>query len=90
VKKHSTTENTVNNFDSNEASSIKIVKEMFSSNLSGNLTYIKSKFGGISTTISHLEAVCVEMHDDMVLVKRTECEVGHTRGKVRDSVKSKV
>jgi hypothetical protein len=53
---YSTTEDTVSNFDSNESSSIKIVKELFSSNLSGNLAYIKSNFGGISTTIYCLEA----------------------------------
>jgi hypothetical protein len=37
---YSTTEGTVSYFDSNEASSIKIVKILFSSNLSGNLAYI--------------------------------------------------
>jgi hypothetical protein len=71
VKKYSTTENTVSNFNSNEASSIKIVKELFSSNLLRNLAYIKSNFGGISTTISCLEAVGTEMHDTLVLVMST-------------------
>jgi hypothetical protein len=58
--------------------------------LSGNLAYIKSNFGGISTTISRLEAVGAEVHDALALVKSTECEVGHTCGKVADSVKSKL
>jgi hypothetical protein len=66
------------------------VKELFSSNLSGNMAYIKSNFGGISTTIFCLEAVGAEMHDAfLVLVKSILCEVGHACGKVGDSVKSK-
>jgi hypothetical protein len=62
---------TLSDFDSNESFSIKIVREFSFSNLSGNLGYIKSKLGGISTTISRLEAVCVEMNDALVLVKST-------------------
>jgi hypothetical protein len=58
------------------------VKGLFSSNLTGNLAYIKSNFGGISTTVSPLEAVGVEMHDTLVLVKSTVCEVLLARGKV--------
>jgi hypothetical protein len=58
--------------------------------LSGNLAYRKSNFGGIPTTVSHLEAVGAEMHDALVLVKSTEYEVGHSRGKVGDRVKSKL
>jgi hypothetical protein len=45
------------------------LRELFSINLSGNLAYIKPNFGGISTTTSPLEAVGVEMHDALVLVK---------------------
>jgi hypothetical protein len=89
VKKYSTTEGIVSDFESKEASSITIAKNFFS-NFSGNLAYIKSNFGGISTTISHLEAVGAEMHDALVLVKSTACEVGHTRDKLGDSVKSKL
>jgi hypothetical protein len=63
---------------------------MFSSNLSGNLAYIKSNFGGISTTIFCLEAVGADMYDALVLVNSTVCEVGHAHGKVADSVKSKL
>jgi hypothetical protein len=87
---YSTTEDIVSNFDSNEASSIKIVKELFSSTLSGNLAYTKSNFGGISTTISCLEAVGVDIHDALVLVHSTECEVWRAHGKVADSMKSKL
>jgi hypothetical protein len=60
--------------------------------LSGNLGYIKSKLGGISTTVSRLEAVGAGIHDALVLVKSTdnECEVGHVHGKVGDSMKSKL
>jgi hypothetical protein len=58
--------------------------------LSGNLAYIKTNFGSISTTISHLEAVGAEMHGTLVLVKSTECEVGHACGKVGASLKFKL
>jgi hypothetical protein len=85
VEKYSTTKDIV----SNEASSIKIVKDFFS-NLSGNLAYIKTNFGSISTTISHLEAVGAEMHGTLVLVKSTECKVGHACGKVGASLKFKL
>jgi hypothetical protein len=81
-EKYSTTEDTASDFDSNEASDIKDESNFFFSNLSGNLPYIKSKLGGISTTISRLEAVGAEMHDALVLVKSTECEVGHSECEV--------
>jgi hypothetical protein len=54
------------------------------------LVYIKSNFGAISIIISRLQADGAEMHVTLVLVKSTECEVQHTRGKVADSVKSKL
>jgi hypothetical protein len=41
---YSTIEKTVSELDNNEAPSIKFVKELFSSDLSGKLAYIKSKF----------------------------------------------
>jgi hypothetical protein len=44
---YSTIDDTVSNFNNNEVSSIKNVTDLFSSNLSGNLAYIKSHFGGI-------------------------------------------
>jgi hypothetical protein len=44
-------------FDSSESSSIRVVKELFSHSLSGNLAYIKSNFGAISSTVTRLEAV---------------------------------
>ncbi|KDR23904.1 hypothetical protein L798_10250 [Zootermopsis nevadensis] len=50
-------EEIVNCFNTTEAFSIKIVKELFCSSLSGSLAYIKFNYGGIATTISHLEAV---------------------------------
>jgi hypothetical protein len=62
------------------------VKELFSGNLSGKLgLYNKLNFGGISTTISRLEAVGAEMHDALVLAKSTVCEVGRARGRVGDA-----
>jgi hypothetical protein len=50
-------------FDSSESSSIRDVKELFSHSLSGNLAYIKSNFGAISSTITCLEAVGAQLHD---------------------------
>jgi hypothetical protein len=58
---YSVIENIAGDFDNNEASDIKSESNCFFSNLSGNLPYIKSKLGGISTTISRLEAVGSEM-----------------------------
>jgi hypothetical protein len=63
---------------------------LFSSNLSGNLAYIKSNFEGISTTIFRLEAVGAEMHGTLVMVKSTVCKVGLACGEVADSIKSKL
>jgi hypothetical protein len=79
-------EEIVNNFDSSEAFSIKIVKELFSISLSGSLAYIKSNYGGIATTISRLEAVGADLHESLELIKGVECETGRAIGKIGDAV----
>jgi hypothetical protein len=69
---YSTIEKIVSELDSNEASSIKFQKELFSSDLSGKLAYIKSNFFVVSKAIACLEAVGVEMNDtlDIVMLKK--------------------
>jgi hypothetical protein len=66
---YSKIEKIVSELDSNEASSIKFVKELFSSDLSGKLAYNKSNFMIVSKTIARLEAVGVEMNDALDIVK---------------------
>jgi hypothetical protein len=72
----------VSKLDSNEASSIKFVKELFSSDLSGKLAYIKSKFLVVSKTIASLEAVGVQMNEALDIVKSAESAVKQACGKV--------
>jgi hypothetical protein len=52
-------------FDSSELSSIRVVKELFSHSLSGNMAYIKLNFGAISSTITHLEAVGAQLRNTL-------------------------
>ena len=49
-------------FDSSDASSIKIVQQLFSSSLLRDLAYIKSNYGGMAKSISNLEAIGLELH----------------------------
>jgi hypothetical protein len=65
------------------------VKELFSSDLSGKLAYIKSKFLVVSKTIARLEAVGVEMNDALDIAKSAERAVEQARGKVAENVKNK-
>jgi hypothetical protein len=85
----STIEKIVGELESNEASSIKFMKELFSSDLSGKLSYIKSNLLVISKTIACLEAVGVEMNDALDIVKSAERAVEQARGKVAENVKNK-
>jgi hypothetical protein len=62
------------------------VKELFSSDLSGKLAYIKSNFSIVSKTIACLEAVGVEMNDALDIVKSTEHALKQARGKVAKKV----
>jgi exonuclease VII small subunit len=87
---YSTIEKIVSELDSNEASSIKFVKELFSSDLSGKLAYIKSNFMIVSKTIAHLEAVGLEMNDALDIVQSAERAVEQARGKVAENVKKQI
>ena len=73
----------------NKASSVKFVRELFSSDLSGKLAYIKSNFLVVSKTIARLEAVGVDMNDALDIVKSAERAVEQARGKVAENVKNK-
>jgi hypothetical protein len=84
---YSTIEKIVGELDSNEASSIKFVKELFSFDLSGKLAYMKSKFLVVSKTIACLEAVGVEMNDALGIAKIAERALEQARGKVAENVK---
>jgi hypothetical protein len=85
----STIEKIVGELDSNEASPVKFVKELFSSDLSGKLAYIKSNFVVVSKTIACLEAVGVEMNDALDIAKSAERAVEQARGRVAENVKKK-
>jgi exonuclease VII small subunit len=85
---YSTIEKIVSELDSNEASSVKFVKELLSSDPSGKLAYIKSNFVVVSKTIARLEAVGV-MNDALDIVKSAERAVEQARGKVAENVKKK-
>jgi hypothetical protein len=58
--------------------------------LSGNLAYIKSKFGAISSTFTHLEAVGAQLRYSLELVQGAEHQIGQAHGKVAFKVKSKL
>jgi hypothetical protein len=83
---YSTIEKIVSELNSSEASSVKFVKKLFSSDLSGKLAYIKSNFVVVSKTIACLEAVGVEMNDALDIVKSAERAVEQARGKVAENV----
>jgi hypothetical protein len=85
---YSTIDKIVSELDSNEASSIKFVKELFSSDLSGKLAYIKSNFMVVSKTIASLKAVRVEMNDALDIVKSAERALEQAGGKVSENVKT--
>jgi hypothetical protein len=65
----STLDKIVSELDSNKASSVKFLKKLYSSDLSGKLVYTKSKFLVVLKKIACLEAVGVEMNDALDIVK---------------------
>jgi exonuclease VII small subunit len=87
---YSTIEKIVSELESKEASSVKFVKKLFSSDLSGKLAYIKSNFLVVSKTIARLEAVGVEMNDALDIVKSAGRAVEQARGKVAENVKKQI
>ena len=62
---------------------------LFSSDLSGKLAYIKSNFLAVSKTVACLEAVAVEMNDALDIVKSAERALEQARDKVAENVKKK-
>jgi hypothetical protein len=86
---YSTVDRMVSELESIEASFIKFVKELFSSDLSEKLAYMKSKFLVVSKTIACLEAVGVEMNDALDIVMSAGRAVEQARGKVAENVKKK-
>jgi hypothetical protein len=86
---YSTIEKIFSELHSNEASSIKFVENLVSSDLSGKLAYIKSNFFVVSKTIAGLGAVGVEVNDALDIVKSTKHALEQARGKVAENVKNK-
>jgi exonuclease VII small subunit len=62
------------------------VNELFSSDMSGRLAYIKSNFVVLSKTIARLEAVGVEMNNALDIVKSAQRALEQARGKVAENV----
>jgi DNA relaxase NicK len=87
---YSTTKKVFSELDSNKASSIKFVKEIFSSDLYGKVAYIKSNFGVLSKTIARLEAVGVETKDSLEIVKSAEHALEQAHGKAAENVKKQI
>jgi hypothetical protein len=88
---YSTIEKIISKLGSSEASSIKFVKKLFSSNLSGKLAYMKCKFVVVSKTIACLEAVGMEMNDNALdIVKSAERAVEQARDKEAENVKKQI
>ncbi|PNF39209.1 hypothetical protein B7P43_G01301 [Cryptotermes secundus] len=79
-----------NGFDSSESTSIKAVKDLFSTTLAQNLAYIKSNFCSISGAITRLEFVGTELCDALDTVKSIENELNRTRGEISDRIKTKI
>jgi hypothetical protein len=86
---YSTIEKIVSELGSNEESSIKSVTELFSSDLSGKLANIKSKFLVVLKTVASLEADGVEKNEALDILKRAERAVEQARSKVAENVKNK-
>lgn len=82
--------NIVNDFNKDDAFSIKIAQELFSNSLSESLAYIKSNFGIISSAITRLEAASLEIHESIEIVRSVERSVQQSHGIVGDSVKRKL
>jgi hypothetical protein len=82
---YTSTEDVFKDVDSAESSFVRVGKELFSHSLSGNLAYIKSNFGVISSTITRLEAAGAQLRDFLELVQSVECQIGQAYDKVADS-----
>jgi len=58
--------------------------------MSGNLTYIKANFCGISKSITRLETVGIHSWDAINIVKQTENELSRVQGEVANKVNAKL
>lgn len=67
-----------------KASSTIFVKELFSSDVSGNLTYMKSNFEVIKKKTAQLEAVGMEMNDVLYVVRSDERTLEQSCGKAAE------
>jgi hypothetical protein len=89
-EKYTAIEDSFKRADSSESSSIRVVKELFSHNLSGNLSFIKSTSGAISSAITRLEAVGSQPHNSSGHAQGTERQTRQAHDKVADRVESKL
>jgi hypothetical protein len=80
----------VNDFDICESSSIKAVKDLLSTALAQNLTYIKSNFCSISSAITRLEIVGTELRYALDTVRSTENELSSFHGEASNKIKTKI
>jgi hypothetical protein len=78
-------EDIVKGFDSNESSSIRVVKELFSHSSSRNLAYIKSNVGAISSTVAGLKVVDSRLRDSL---DQSLCRAPSVIGQAHDNLKT--
>jgi len=57
--------------------------------MSRNLAYIKANFCGISTYVTRLETVGMQLCDAINIVKQTESELSRVQGEVANKVNAK-
>ena len=72
-----------------DSSSIRSVQELFTVTMSRNLAYIKANFCGISTYVTRLETVGMQLCDAINIVKQTESELSRVQGEVANKVNAK-
>jgi hypothetical protein len=87
---YSEIEKIFNKFDTKDSSSIKSVQELFSVTISRNLAYMKTKFCGISKSITLLETVGIQLYNAIKVVKQTESELSQVQGKVANKRNTKL
>lgn len=85
-----TVKSIVNNFDAEDAASIKIAQNAFSSDkIEGNLAFIKSNFSILSSTITSLEKQDLELIDAISYIDKVSTVLKKARGKVGQSIIAK-
>lgn len=82
--------NIVNSFDDQDASSIKIAKDVLTDKcLLSELVFIKSNFGIISQSITKLEAKGIIIHESVDLIETIQSKLKLVRGKIGERVNRK-